>query len=332
MIEKNKLKILYILEMMRKTDENHPLNSSQIAEKLNHQGIQMERKSIGRVLDTLEEAGYSIAKCENHNLGWYMVEQEFENYEVKMLADAVAAAKFLTLEDSRRLIKKLKRFATTDGEQIIDATTHMDPTVKMQEGKFKIHYDLIMRAIAGRKQIRFQYYDFTKGNQKKLRNGGMVYQVSPYFMVLAEEQYYLIGNMAGYDNPVNFRIELMTKLEITEEKVRPMEAVELLNQIGPSYTIGDYVRQSVHMWSGEAETVKLRCENECRHDILKKFGSQAAIREDGEGYFVARVKVNDAPGFYQWLASYGSHMVLVGPANMREQYVEYLRKTLQCYE
>ena len=95
MTEKNKLKILYILEMMRKTDENHPLNSSQIAAKLKRQGMEVERKSIGRVLDSLEEAGYSIIKCENHNLGWYMVDQEFENYEIKMLADAVATAKFL---------------------------------------------------------------------------------------------------------------------------------------------------------------------------------------------------------------------------------------------
>lgn len=332
MTEKNKLKILYILEMMRKTDENHPLNSSQIAAKLKRQGMEVERKSIGRVLDSLEEAGYSIIKCENHNLGWYMVDQEFENYEIKMLADAVATAKFLTLEDSRKLIKKLKRFATTDGEQIIDATTYMDPAVKMQEGKFKIHYDMIMRAIAGRKQIRFQYFDFIGSNQKQLRKGGMVYQVSPYYMVLAQEQYYLIGNMAEYDNPVNFRIELMTKLEVTEEKVRPMEEVELLNKIGSSYTIGDYIRQSVHMWSGEVEDVKLRCKDECRYDILKKFGFGATIREDGEGYFVARVKVNDAPGFYQWLASYGSRIVLQSPQTMKEQYIEYLKKALQCYE
>lgn len=332
MTEKNKLKILYILEMMKKTDENHPLNSSQIVAKLKAQGINVERKSIGRVLTCLEEAGYSIVKCENHNLGWYMLEQEFENYEVKLLADMVASAKFLTLEDSRKLIKKLKSLATIDGEKIIEATIHIDPVVKMQNGKFKLNYDMIMRAIVEHRQIRFQYYELGSGNKKVLRKDGRIYQVSPYYMVLVDAQYYLIGNMEKYNNPVNFRIELITNLEITEEKVRSMEEVELLNKIGSCYTISDYIRESVHMWAGETTDVKLRCSSECRHDILKKFGEKASIREDKDGYFIARIRVSESPGFYQWLASYGTHIVIQSPQSMREQYIDYLKKTLQCYE
>ena len=332
MTEKNKLKILYILEMMKKTDENHPLNSSQIVKKLALDGIKVERKSIGRVLTCLEEAGYSIVKCENHNLGWYMLRQEFENYEVKLLADMVASAKFLSLKDSRKLIKKLKKLATIDGEKIIEKTVHIDSAIKKQDGKFKFYYDAIMRAIAEQRQIRFQYYALGSDNKKILRKDGHMYQVSPYYMLLVDEQYYLIGNMEKYNNPVNFRVELMTNLEIMEEKVRPMEEVELLNKIGSDYTIGDYIRESVHMWSGETTYVKLRCTSECRHDILKKFGEKASIREDGEGYFIARVKVSESLGFYQWLASYGANIVIQSPQSMREQYINYLKKTLECYE
>ena len=261
MTEKNKLKVLYILEMMKKTDENHPLNSSQIIAKLKAQQIEVERKSIGRVLNSLEEAGYSIIKCENHNLGWYMLDQEFENYEVKLLADMVANANFLTLKDSRRLIKKLKGLATMDGEKMIDATIHMDQSMKKQDGKFKFNYDTIMRAIVGGKKIRFQYYESSSGNKKTLRKDGRFYQVSPYYMILVDSQYYLIGNMEKYNNPVNFRIELITNLEITDEKIRPMKEVELLNKIGSYYTIGDYIRESVHMWSGEATSVHLQQNN-----------------------------------------------------------------------
>ena len=123
MAETNKLKILYVLDIMRKTDEQHPMNISQIAEKLwSVYGLKSERKSINRDLQTLEDAGYSIVKCENHNLGWYMVDQDFEDHELKMLADAVASAKFMTLEDSRALIKKIKNIATREGEKLIDTT------------------------------------------------------------------------------------------------------------------------------------------------------------------------------------------------------------------
>lgn len=108
MPENNKLKLLYILEMMKKTDEFHPLNATQIKEKLKAYMIDAERKSICRDIECLEDAGYSIIKCANHNKGWYMTDQDFEDYELKILADAVAKAQFLTVEDTRKLIKKLK--------------------------------------------------------------------------------------------------------------------------------------------------------------------------------------------------------------------------------
>ena len=168
MAEKNKLKILYILDIMKKTDENHPVNSTQIAEQLSRYGIKAERKSIGRDLECLEDAGYSIIKCENHNLGWYMIDQEFEDFELKILADSVAAARFLTLEDSNKLIRKIKKLATKDGESIIKLTTNVDEAIKIADAKFKIKYDAIMRAIAEHKQIRFQYYELSAGNKKVL--------------------------------------------------------------------------------------------------------------------------------------------------------------------
>ena len=39
MAENSKLKLLYILDMMKKTDEHHPLNATQIAARLEQCGI-----------------------------------------------------------------------------------------------------------------------------------------------------------------------------------------------------------------------------------------------------------------------------------------------------
>lgn len=332
MAENNKLKILYILDIMKKTDENHPVNSTQIAEQLSRYGIKAERKSIGRDLECLEDAGYSIIKCENHNLGWYMIDQEFEDFELKILADSVAAARFLTLEDSNKLIRKIKKLATKDGESIIKLTTNVDEAIKIADAKFKIKYDTIMRAIAEHKQIRFQYYELSAGNKKVLRKNGYVYQVSPYFLVLVDDQYYVVSSLKQYDNPTNFRLEMITNLEVLEEPVKPMKEVEELKKIGATYSIGDYIRESVHMWSGEVTNIRLRCRKECRHDILMKYGKNVSCRDDGEGYFIAHVKVSDNPGFYQWFAAYGSNVVIQSPESMRQKYIQYLKETIQCYE
>lgn len=113
--EKNKLKIIYVLELMKRTDEFHPLNSTEIIAELDKYGISAERKAIGRDILALRDAGYEIVQAENRNDGWYMINQDFEDYQLKMLADAVASAKFLTVKDTRALIKKIKNLATKEG-------------------------------------------------------------------------------------------------------------------------------------------------------------------------------------------------------------------------
>ena len=48
--EDNKKRLLYILDMMKKTDENHPLNSTQIIEKLAEKGIKQNVKQFLEML------------------------------------------------------------------------------------------------------------------------------------------------------------------------------------------------------------------------------------------------------------------------------------------
>ena len=332
MAENNKLKILYVLDIMRKTDEQHPINSSQIVDKLwSVYGIRAERKSIGRDLQTLEDAGYSIMKCENHNLGWYMTDQPFEEYELKMLVDAVASAKFMTIADSRALIKKLKNLATKEGEKLIDATVVLDPAMKIADNKFKLKLDLVMRAITERKQICFQYLELTAGNRKVLKRDGKIYQVSPYYIFPADDEYFLLCNPTSHNHATHFKIEMMTNVKMTEEPVRPMREVIELKDIGSTKAIGDYIRENVNMWTGTPVRVTLRCDNSYRHQLMMKFGKDITMRDEGNDEMVAHVTVTNNDGFYQWLASCGTNVILEAPADMRQHFVQYVKNALNCY-
>ena len=256
MAENSKLKILYILDIMKKSDEKHPLNTTDIKEKLKSYGISSERKSISRDLQCLEDAGYTIVKCENHNDGWYMADQDFEDYELKMLVDSIAAAQFLTVDDSRRIIKKLKKLATRDGERLIDATMIMDDQMKLLDKKFKFKFDTIMRAIADNVQISFQYRD-RDSSAKKLKYDGYVYNVSPYYIVLNNNEYYMLANSKRNNNITFYRIEMMENVNPLEEKSRPAKEIEELKNIGSNKSIGDFLRESVHFWSGDSVSVTL---------------------------------------------------------------------------
>ena len=293
--------------------------------------IDAERKSISRDIECLSDAGYSIIKCANHNKGWYMTDQDFEDYELKILADAIAKAQFLTADDTRKLIKKIKNLATVEGEKIINATTFMDEYLKIADSKFKLKFNLLIRAITAKKQVQFQYRDEKANGKKGFRRGGYIYKVSPYYVFLSGSEYFLLANPATHDHLTVFKIDLLENLQMIEENARRADEIEELGKLINGKTIETFLRSSVNMWMDNFTTVKLKCTAACRREILKKFGVNTFIIDNGDGSFNASVKVSDSLGFYQWLAAYGKNITVLEPENVRQNYIKYLRDTLDNY-
>ena len=94
---KKKPRLLLVLEMLQRTDVEHPLNTTEIINKLKQCGVEAERKAVLRDLKALQAVGYKIIKCDNHNRGYYMKTHLFEKHELKIIADLVADATFLTV-------------------------------------------------------------------------------------------------------------------------------------------------------------------------------------------------------------------------------------------
>ena len=67
-----KIKLLKVLDILRATDETHPITAVGICKKLENEGISAERKSICRDINTLIEYGYKIKLCHDNKKGYYM--------------------------------------------------------------------------------------------------------------------------------------------------------------------------------------------------------------------------------------------------------------------
>lgn len=329
MAENSKLKLLYILDMMKKTDEHHPLNATQIAARLQQYGITAERKSISRDIVCLEDAGYSILKCADHNKGWYMTDQLFEDYELKILCDAVAMAPFLTEKDTRELTRKLRGLATAEGESLISAAAYVDPNIKTDDSANKIKIDTVLRAIKNRQKLRFQYYEIGPQNRKQLKRDGHVYTVSPFYLVLSRGQYFLICNPDTHTHLTHFKLEMIAHPEILPE---PSRNPETLPEHGQNFSVGDYLRRNVNMWTGEPIAVRLRCSNYIRDDIRIQFGKHVVMADDGGDHFTVTVDVTANIGLYQWLAQQGTNVQILSPESIRSGYVQYLRDILALQE
>ncbi|MDL2298272.1 WYL domain-containing protein [Synergistaceae bacterium OttesenSCG-928-D05] len=330
MAESSKLKLLYILEIMKKTDWLHPLNTTEIAKKLRSKyGVTAERKSIARDLACLDDAGYSIKLCEDHNRGYYMTDQLFEDYELKLLADAVNASPFLTVKDTRDLVKKIHSLATVEGEEIIKATSLCDPGIKTENVRNKMKLDILTRAIKYKRKISFQYHAVGKDAGKKLHRDGKVYTVSPYYLVMFQYEYYLIANPDTHDHLTHFRLERITNLDELKTIIRnPRE----LPEHGEAFDLASYMRSAVNMWTGETVSIRLHCKDFMRPHIRARFGKEAHFSEDRDGGFSVTLRVVDNRGLYQWLAHYGESVKVLSPDTVVEHYLAYLGDILKNYE
>ena len=333
MAESGVLKILLVLDILKRTDEYHPVNSSQIIEQLNKQGLNAERKSIGKYIQALrDEMDYDIVLCDNKNLGWYMRGQEFEDYELKMLADSVASAKFLTASNSRSLIKKIQKLATKEGERIIKNMMVLDDSMKMGDPMFAIKFDEIMRAISDGRKVSFKYMEWGPGNKLVPRKNGKTYVISPYYLGVWGHEYFVVANTDPYDNVSAYRVEMMSDLETLSDKSRPMKEIKELEGIGKNgRTFINFIKESVNLKSGETCSIKISGINHLRKEVMKKFGSNLTFRDQGDDRFVVHVEAANSRGFYEWIAGYGACMKIEGPQQCIDRYKDFLLETLEHY-
>ena len=70
-----KVIIVYILNVLRLTTKDRPINQTVICDYLNEIGIPCDRKTVGRNVEYLREMGYPIVKVPN--VGMYFDHENF---------------------------------------------------------------------------------------------------------------------------------------------------------------------------------------------------------------------------------------------------------------
>lgn len=338
----NKYRLLRVFEYMLQTDEEHPLNVTQIQNKLAEDGFcdkLPDRKSILRDLACINDCGYEIEVCENHNCGKYMngKQKVFEGYQLKMLADAVTSARFLSTDDAKKLIDSIMSLGTIADKELLKKAVIRDESLNVATKQAKYNFDRILEAIRERKQISFQYNDkhLAKPAQEDLRNDGMIYYVSPYYLVPAKNDYYVIACTGEYKNFSHYRVSRMINVKETELAAKDIKLNETYKKLlADGKCISDYLREHINMWFGDTQRVILHCRQQTRLDVLGTFGNLLNINdcEGDKEYFTTSVQVQVGGGFFNWVAGMGGNVIITGPECVREAYKKYLESQLALYK
>lgn len=312
-----RLKILYLYKiLLEKTDEQHYITMPEIISQLNQYGIAAQRKALYDDLDALKAYGLDIVAIKGNTSGYYVASREFELPELKLLADAVSSSRFLTEKKSSELLKKIESLSSVHEAKQIQRQVYVTNRVKAMNERIYVNVDVIHRAIADGKKIRFKYFDYDLQKKKRYREGTRV--CSPYALAWDDERYYMIAFYDKRDCISNFRIDRMESVEILEDKAKDKPE---------KFIVADYMNSSFSMFSGATQDVKLRFDNQLINAVIDRFGKNITIVADGDSHFTVRVKVKaeHPEPFFGWLFQFGTMAEIVEPCELRERYIAMLK-------
>jgi len=171
--------------------------------------------------------------------------------------------------------------------------------------------DQIHTAIAEKRKIIFQYFDYTPEKKKIHRHNGQQYIVSPYAMLWNNDLYYMVGYSDNKKLIATYRVDRIDKLEISNL---------LTVQCPPDFTISDYFTQAFSMYSGEECLIELLCKNELMGSIIDRFGLSVQTEVVDKEHFKVTAPVALSDNFYGWVFASGGKMQILGPEKAASEF------------
>lgn len=336
--EHKKSRPLYIANFIReKSDEDHWVSQKQIMDYLYEEfGIMPDRKTIKRDIAMLrDEMGMDIE--EQPYCGYRLCSREFELDDLKILAECVYAAKFISEDRTKDLIDVLCDFCSENQAKKMKREVYMCDRVKTTQNKTLHTINTIREAMViqhypsqyrhGRK-ISFHYTTYSVTDVHKVidRHDGKIYTVSPYALVINNGDYYMIAFDDATEKIRHYRVDRMRDVQILEEG---------RDYRGRAVTVHmkSYVRRTFSMFSGELQKVEMRFENSLLDAVIDKFGVGfgADYKQDGDDHFVVTMEVEVSDQFFAWMCGFGVQARITEPEDLVSKYKDYLTNIINQY-
>ena len=246
---------------------------------------------------------------------YYLVSESFELHELRYLMDAVSAARFISVDETRKLIYKLR--ALTDevtSRRLANELVAIDGKVAINH--FSTNIQMIHEAIKEKKCLKFQYGRYDVNKEFILSREGNFYEVIPYGVIWSQEYYYLIGRERTKDIKVHYRIDRMSNVKRTQHTG--------IAEAG--FDLKKYVAQLFHMYSGETNNIAIEFDNHLINVVIDRFGLDAKVRPLEDNCFLLEIEGVVSQGLVRWLLTWGADAKAVGPAKLVDMMkIEILR-------
>jgi len=315
---------MLILEILKEySDEEHRLTQREIIRLLQlNYGMECDRRSVKNNILCLKELGYEISMDD----GYYLMEREFEDAELRMLIDAVLFSKHMTVNQARTLIEKLKKQSNRYFQAKVSHVCNLPDLQHGDNAQLLYVLDAINDAISEGRKISFIYNDY--GTDFKLHpRRDEAYIVSPYQMVANHGFYYLIGSYDKYDDISHYRLDRMTGVKLLEEKVKDQRRIRGLEH---GLNLPKHMAEHIYMFGGDSTRVQLLVEKSVMNELVDWFGRDFQVADNGNDYLTVSLTINEDAMFY-WALQYGQCVEVLKPQGLRDRIAEAVSEMSKRY-
>lgn len=336
--QNQKLKALYIAKyLLDYSDENHDFTATDIKEYLEEEhGITAERRSIYRDLDALTEVfGFDIERRPGGK--FRLLSRQFEFDDVRLLAECVDAAKFISNAKAKELVDMLSELCSEyQAEQLTSETFLCNRTKTTQKGVLttisKIRSAMATQADGQHRtptKITFKYMEHTIRDVHTLveRHQGATYRVSPFKLLINDGNYYLLAFDDKSQDMRTYRIDRMKNVYVTKEPRQGAPAFSAMD-------IETYTQRVFFMFGGPQQRVSIRFDMGLLDTAIERFGTGPDvlyIPEDEEHFTVSTI-VEISEQFYGWLCGFGSRAKITAPPSEVDAYKTFLDSLRHQYD
>lgn len=327
------IRILTFLRiLLDETDEKHPLSREEIEAHLAKMGITINRKTFYSYIEQLKAFGYEIESIKTDKFGYYIKKRTFQFAQAKLLVDAVQSSRFIEKDISEELISAIGGLLSKYQSAELKRKLYMDEQSKSLNKELYKIVDTIYEAIRLDRQIGFRYadlrLDIKNETIKQFRKDGKQYVVSPYSLVWAQDNYYVVTHYPEYAGLTNFRVDRIDSIiMLSDKRVKLKEATQ-----DADFSLSQYVSNIFSMYRGETQKVRLRLHKELLNTFIDRFGSKADFKRINQEWIEVNVDVQVSPPFYAWVFQFKDKVVIEAPTQVITDYTNHLLDSYSNYK
>lgn len=269
--------------------------------------------------------------------GFYVRQRRYDPNDIRLLAECVYSAKFLSQGQADRLADVVCEFVSKYQAEKIRHDAFLTDRVKTSNKAVLNNISTINDAMSRRldgephdpEKISFQYlkYSISDMGQQVERRKGQKYTVSPYKLLINDGNYYLLAFDDYAQDMRTYRVDRMKNVRFTGELREGAEAFAAID-------LKSYTKRVFSMFGGKQERVVIRFINPLLDAVVDRFGNDKSsvwYEKLDDTHFTVATQVEISDQFFGWVLGFGKKAKILEPPAVVDQFAAYLDKVRQMY-